>query len=74
MYDDAYMPLSVSLQNEYSREYQYHKIYNIADYLQVMQTTKGKATFIITFKNGLPINKNELNDYFDIDKWAKYFV
>ncbi len=44
----------------------HHKIYNIADFIQISQTKKGKATFYITFKNERPITESEASDYFDL--------
>jgi len=44
----------------------HHKIFNIADYIQISQTKKGKGMFYITFKNQRPITESEAPDYFDL--------
>ena len=43
----------------------HHKIYNIADFVQMYQPKKGKATYYITFKRHIPIDKTFFSDYFD---------
>jgi len=44
----------------------HHKIYNIADYIQISQIKKGEATFYITFKHERPITEIETPNYFDL--------
>jgi len=44
----------------------HHTIFNIADYVQILQTTKGAATFYITFGGRIPISINEARSYFDL--------
>jgi len=44
----------------------HHKIYEIADYIQVYQKTNGQATFYITFSGVPPISIIDAIKYFDL--------
>ena len=44
----------------------HHTIFNIADYVQILQTTRGTATFYITFGRRIPISIGEARSYFDL--------
>ncbi|MHB8108692.1 MAG: phenylacetate--CoA ligase family protein [Syntrophorhabdaceae bacterium] len=47
----------------------HHKIFNLADYLQVSQEDKGQITFLITLK-GTQVAFGEVRSYFDLDGLA----
>jgi len=51
----------------------HHKIFDIADYLQISQTEKGKATFYITLKNRSLIENSKIENYFDTTNVALDF-
>lgn len=44
----------------------HHPIFNIADYVQILQTSKGAATFYITFRGDVPISVEDVRAYFDL--------
>ena len=51
----------------------HHKIFDIADYLQISQIEKGKATFYITLKNESLLTAFKAEDYFDLSNVALDF-
>lgn len=44
----------------------HHKIYDFADYVQLCQTARGKATYYLTIRKENAIDKSRLDDFFDI--------
>lgn len=44
----------------------HHKIFDIADFIQIKQSEKGKATFFLTFKEERKIPNNGYVNYFDL--------
>ncbi len=44
----------------------HHTIFNHADYVQILQTTRGAATFYITFAGRAPISLNDARGHFDL--------
>ena len=44
----------------------HHKIYDMADFIQIYPSAKGKATFYVTFKREVLITESEAHRYFDL--------